>query len=427
MRPGYRMTRVAALLILGGLAGALLGIESGGADPGRRPGSYEERSGSFFGPAPATPIAAAPPTRELTLPAFADATAIWGSSGRDLQGRIWIGVSASSPGMSAHLLQYDPEADVMRDRGAVVDQLKAAGLHRAGEGQIKIHSRIITADDGWLYFASTDEDGEHEDGTVLPRWGGHFWRIDPDTGKWQHLWTAPEGLVATSGVGRYVFILGYWNHILYQYDTATGKTKRAVVGSVGGHVSRNFLADVNGHAYVPRLSKSRQGKIMVALVEYDSELQELAATPLEYYADEGSIEENHGIIGLTYLADGRMVFTTHRGYLYLIEPQPGRAAKVLPVGWFHPRAETYAPSLFSIDGRRVLAGVTQRGPRFDWVVFDLQTRRSTAHLLDTKNLTDVLLYCSVSRDNAGRFYVGGWAANPAGGERPFLLQVGAMP
>jgi hypothetical protein len=68
--------RIVPLLILGGLAGALLWIESGGADPARRPGSYEERSGSFFGPAPPTPAEAAPPTRELTLPAFANATAI---------------------------------------------------------------------------------------------------------------------------------------------------------------------------------------------------------------------------------------------------------------------------------------------------------------------------------------------------------------
>ena len=421
------MRRVAALLILGGLAGALLWIESGGADPARRPGSYEERTGSFFGPAPPTPAEAAPPTRELTLPAFANATAIWGSTGRDLQGRMWIGVSASSPRMSAHLIQYDPEADVMRDRGAVVDQLKAAGVHRAGEGQIKIHSRIIPADDGWLYFASTDEDGEREDGTVLPRWGGHFWRVDPDTGTWQHLWAAPEGLVAASGVGRYVFVLGYWNHVLYQHDTATGKTRSTVVGSVGGHVSRNFLADASGHAYVPRLTRSPQGKVTVALVEYDSELQELAATPLEYYAGKGSIAENHGITGLTYLADGRMAFTTHRGYLYLIEPQPGRAATVVPVGWFHPRPETYAPSLFAVDGRRFLAGVTQPGRRFDWVVFDLQARKSTAHPLDTKGLKSVLLYGSVGRDNAGRFYVGGWAPNPAGGERPLLLQVGAVP
>jgi hypothetical protein len=60
-------------------------------------------------------------------------------------------------------------------------------------------------------------------------------------------------------------------------------------------------------------------------------------------------------------------------------------------------------------------------------MFDLQTRKSTAHLLDTKGLKSVLLYGSSARDNAGRFYVGGWATNPAGGERPLLLQVGARP
>src|SRR6185503_3191896 len=287
--PDEAMKPLRALVVLSGLVGTLLGIESGGADPGRRPVTPDERSGSFFGPAPTTAADAAPPARELKLPAFADATAIWGSTGRDLQGRIWIGVSANSPRMSAHLMQYDPEADVMHDRGAVVDQLKTAGLHRAGEGQIKIHSRIVTAEDGWIYFASTDEDGEREDGTVPPRWGGHFWRLDPDSGKWEHLWAAPEGLVAASGVGRYVFVLGYWNHVLFQYDTTTGKTKRAVVGSVGGHVSRNFLADGNGHAYVPRLTRSPQGKVTVALVEYDADLQELAASPLEYYAGKGVI------------------------------------------------------------------------------------------------------------------------------------------
>jgi hypothetical protein len=420
------MRRVAILALLGGLVGTLLGIASVGADPARRPSSYEERAGSFFGPPPA-PTEAAPATRELALPAVANATAIWGATGRDLQGRIWIGVSADAPGMSAHLIQYDPGTGIMRDRGAVVEQLKAAGLHRAGEGQVKIHSRIITADDGWLYFASTDEDGERGDGSAPPRWGGHFWRIDPDTGTWQHLWTAPEGLVAVSGVGRYVFILGYWDHVLYRYDIATGKTMRTAVGSVGGHASRNFVADGNGHAYVPRVTRSPQGKVIVALVEYDSDLRELAATPLEHYVGKRPIEKNHGIVGLTYLADGRMAFTTHRGYLYLIEPQPGAAAKVLPVGWFHPRGEMYAPSLFAVDGGRFLAGVTQRGQRFDWVVFDLQTRRSTAHALDTKNLKEVLLYGSVSRDNAGRFYVGGWTSGVAGAQRPLLLQVGAGP
>jgi hypothetical protein len=413
-----------ALAVLALAAIALLQSSSGGADPARRPATPDERTGSFYGPPPALPLEAAPPTRELTLPPFRSATAIWGSTGRDLQGRIWIGVSAGSSGMSAHLIQYDPEADVLKDRGSVVEQLKAAGLHRAGEGQIKIHTRLITADDGWLYFASTDEDGEVEDGTVLPRWGGHFWRVDPDAGIWQHLWAAPEGLVAAAGVGRYVYVLGYWNHVLFQHDTSTGAMKRVVVGSVGGHVSRNFLADANGHAYVPRVT--RQGKaVSAALVEYDADLKEVGATPLEQYNGPGwAISENHGITGLTYLADGRLAFTTHRGGLYLIEPQANGPAKVTAVGWFHPQGPTYSPSLYCLDGRRYRAGVTQKGRRFDWVVFDLQAKKSTAQQLDTKGLKNVLLYGSTARDNAGRFYVGGWTTSPADVERPFLLQVG---
>jgi hypothetical protein len=423
-----RSTRAARRIALGALAGALLCAGSGDADPARRPSTYEERTGSFFESAPAAPGASAPSTKILALPDFADATAIWGSIGRDLQGKIWIGVSANSPGKSAHLIQYDPEADAMRDRGSVIDQLKAVGLHRPGEGQVKIHSRIVTAEDGWLYFASTDEEGEDEKGTALPRWGGHLWRVDPDSGTWQHLGTVPEGLVAASGVGRYIYALGYWNHVLYQYDTATGKTARTVVGSVGGHVSRNLLSDGNGHAYVPRLAKSPEGKITAALVEYDAALREVAATPLEYYVGKGNFNLNHGLIALAYLADGRMVFTTHRGHLYMIEPQADGAAKVTAVGWFHPAPDTYSPSLFSLDGRRYLAGVARRGRRFEWVTFDLQTRKSTAHALDTKGLKEVLLYCSVSRDNAGRFYVGGWASDiTRNRSRPLLLQIGVAP
>lgn len=413
------------LAALAGIGAVLLLAAGGDADPTRKPSTPEARTGSFYGPALTALPDAAPATRELTLPPFRNATAIWGSTGRDLQGRVWIGVSAGNAGMSAHLMEYDAEADVLHDRGSVVDQLKVAGKHRPGEGQVKIHTRLITADDGWLYFASTDEDGEVEDGTVPPRWGGHFWRVDPDAGTWQHLWSAPQGLVAAAGVGRYVYVLGYWNHVLFQHDTATGAMRQVVVGSVGGHVSRNLLAGGNGHAYVPRVL--RQGKVAsVALVEYDAELKEIGATPLEHYTGPGlAISENHGITGLTYLADGRLAFTTHRGHLYLVEPQAGGPARVSAVGWFHPQGPRYAPSLFCLDGRRYLAGVTQRGPRFDWVVFDLQTKRSTAHPLDTKGLKNVLLYGSTARDNAGRFYLGGWTTSPADRERPFLLQLGS--
>lgn len=399
--------------------------QASAADPARKPATYEERAGLLVTPITALP-SEAPATKELTPPAFRDANAVWGSTGRGLDGHIWYGVSASASRMSAHLMEYDPETDTWKDWGGVLDRLREANVLRQGEGQIKIHSRIVTAEDGWIYFASTDEDGEVEDGSAPPQWGGHLWRLDPDSGVWQHLITTTQGLVALSGVGRYVYVLGYWGHVLIQFDTVAGTFKGVSVGSVRGHVSRNFVSDANGHAYVPRVAQSGN-KITAALVEYDAGLREVAATPLEYYVRQGSINENHGITGLAYFSDGRLAFSTHRGHVYLIEPRADGPAKVTALGWFHPSGERYAPSLFAVDGKRFLAGVTQRGQRFEWVTFDTQTKKSVAYPVDTKGHKDVLLYGSMARDNAGRFYLGGWASNGKGGQRPLLLQVKPAP
>jgi len=385
---------------------------------------YEAQTGSRYLPLPHHPFQP-PVVRELEVPSFPNATSVWGATGRDDNGGIWVGVSAANAGMSAHLMRYDTDMDSWQDRGSVVDELVAAGLRRDGEGQIKIHSKIIPANDGWLYFASTDEEDEDASANAPPRWGGHLWRIDPRTDRWQHLFATREGLVAVAGVGRYIYTLGYWGHVLYQYDTSTGATQRVVVGSAGGHVSRNFLADVGGHAYVPRLTAQPNGKILTELVEYDVNLHEVAATPLDYYLGTESPSANHGIVGLAYLADGKIVFTTHRGYLYAINPMLGGSASVTGVGWFHPAGEAYAPSLFTFSGGSLLAGVTQRAGRYEWVVFDLATGISSAFPLDTKDLRSVLLYGSVSRDNAGRFYVGGWAKGPTGGQYPLVLQITA--
>jgi hypothetical protein len=393
----------------------------GTGDGGLPAMSYAELTGSSFAPPAGDPLRP-PEVRELRLPALPHAVSVWGATGRDSRGRIWVGVSSRSASVGAHLLQYDPDPDTWHVRGEVLEQLKAAGVYREGESQVKIHSKIVPAEDGWLYFASTDEAGEVS-GSVPPRWGGHLWRIHPDTHQWEHIAAVPEGLVAMSGVGRYVYALGYWGHVLYGLDTATRELKRTVVGASGGHVSRNFLADARGHAYVPRVQARPGGIGTAALIEYDSDLRELAATPLENYLGKDPPSANHGIVGLAYLPDGRMLFTTHRGQLYVIEPMGASPAKVTAAGWFHPSGEAYAPSLFPLGGSRLVAGVTSRGSRFEWVVFELVTGTSAAFPLDTKNLQKLLLYGSISRDNAGRFYVGGWASNDVGAQRPVVLQI----
>ncbi len=388
------------------------------------PLAYEELTGSVFYGGEGDPLRA-PGVRDLPLPATPDATAVWGATGRDARGHIWVGVSATRDGMSAHLLEFDPAAERWQDRGAVVEQLKRAGLFHSGEGQIKIHSKIVQGGDGLLYFASSDEEGETEEG-ALPRWGGHLWRIDPQRAKWEHLFAAPEGLVAVSGVGRYVYVLGYWGHVLYQYDTQSGKHRRVVVGSIGAHESRNFLADVRGHAYVPRV-RLQAGVPIADLVEFDSDLRELAATPLEFYLDRRPALGNHGITGVVYVSDGRLLFTTHRGYLYAIEPRSDGPARVNALGWLHPDGEAYAPSLFVWGGPSRLAGLTHRNDRYEWVVYEMGTRVSTALPLDVRQLRKLLLYGSVTRDNAGRAYLGGWAAKDerSSNMRPVVLQIEA--
>lgn len=385
---------------------------------------YAQQTGSVFADPPKLPITA-PAVREMSLPKIDDGTSIWGATGRDSAGHIWVGISAESAGMSAHLFEYDPVADAWHDHGGVVDRLRDAGLLREGEGQVKIHSKIVPGDDGWLYFASTDEEGEQEDGSVLPRWGGHLWRIHPKTRTWEHLLASAEGLVAVSGVGRYVYALGYWDHVLYQYDTVEKRVKRIVVGSVEGHVSRNFIADVRGHVFVPRLTVIRNRLVSASLVEYDQDLNELADTPLDYYLDkERSTGMNHGIVGLAYLPDGRLVFITHAGYLYSIQASGNSPALVTGLGWLHPRGKSYTPSLFAWGGDNWLAGVARRSSSvFEWVVSDLDSGDTTVFPLDTGELQDVLLYGSITRDNAGRAYVGGWAADGAHDQRPLLLQI----
>lgn len=112
---------------------------------------------------------------------------------------------------------------------------------------------------------------------------GHLWRIDPRTYQWQHVAAIGEDLIATASAGRYVFALGATNHVLYRYDTASSTTKRVVVGSIAGHVSRNLFADARGHVYVPRAFARGDGKAFADLVEYDDNLVAVAATPLDYY------------------------------------------------------------------------------------------------------------------------------------------------
>lgn len=356
---------------------------------------------------------------DIALPALPDADAIWGATGRDPLGRIWIGVSGKRHGSSGHLLRFDPATRTWAVVGRVLDELHRAGLAAPGMGQVKLHSRIVQAGDGWMYFTSMDEEGEREDGSALPKWGSHLWRVHPETLEWQHRFASPDALIALGAAGSSVWALGYWNHVLVHHDTHTGLTRRAVVGSVGGHVSRNVVVDARGHAFVPRLAP---GAPTAELIELDITLRERSRSPIRGYDMSGDPADNHGITGLITRADGVTLFTTHTGQLYEIAAGDRALARLRALGSFHPAGGGYAPSLFLLDDAATLAGVVQRGSRFDWVERDIGRRNAFAAEIDTSRWPKLLLYGSVTRDDAGRCYVVG-RTGTKDGNRPLVLAV----
>ncbi|HVA51770.1 MAG TPA: VanZ family protein [Pirellulales bacterium] len=422
------------LLATGGALWAGTSLLDPGPTPARVVGNSRKRAAAVPPVDTRTPgrtaprhPAAAPRLQRIELPHVPGESAIWGATGRDDRGHIWFGVSCW-PGRdaSAHLFELTPETGDVIDRGDVLSELKRARLYRPGESQQKIHSKIVQAA-GYLYFSSMDESGEKEDGSRLPDWGSHLWRLRLDDDHWEHLLAAPEGLIAVAAAGRHVYALGYFDHVLHQYNIDTGKKRSVRTGALGGHISRNFFCDERDHVYVPRLARDEgpRSPVAASLLELDADLHELARSPLVHYLP-GDDLLSHGIVGVQALDDRSIVFVTHVGYLYRIVPRAGGAAEVQPLGWFHPGGQHYVASLFAYPGSRYLMGAAEGRP-CEWVVFDLVQRRSSvAPLSETQGLTDVGLYGCTTQDDEGNFYLAGThAVRVAGGpsrSEPIVLK-----
>ena len=394
---------------------------------------------------------------EIELPWIENGHAIWGSVGRDHRGHIWIGITASQGYGS--LLEYNPIQQEIHERGTVELALSDHKLLFPGTTQTTLHSRIVQAPDGYLYFCSMETRGQIAKSQTASQWGSHLWRIHPRKGGWVHVAKSPTALVALSCTGRYVYCLGYFGHVIYQYDTKTGEWTSVRVGSVGGHVSRNLISDKRGHVFVPRvtevagsierkraeairssesdknadastkfrtiktpITRDKPRKVSgkpiepdyyVELVEYDRDLHELRATPLTHYQ---AGVDGHGITGLQLMADDSIIFSTSVGYLYQILPQPAdsdAAARIVPLRYLHPDGPRYVASLFTVEGERYVMGIARDAKgNYDWVTYDLVSKIVRKEVLDLPREEDVpiwriLIYGSIARDHVGRFYIVG--------------------
>lgn len=378
--------------------------------------SYADLMGCLYTSPEDAPLANAG-LRNLALPDFPGRNAVWGAHGRDNRGHIWVGVSCSEGDRpSAHLMEFEPNERTFTDRGNAVEELQRAGIVRTGEGQMKIHSRIVQGEDGHLYFTSMDEQGENSNGSQLPTWGSHFWRLRLPERRWEHLRAVPEALIAVAGAGRWIYALGYFGHVVYQYDLREGEFRSTTIGSLGGHISRNLIVDIRGHVFVPRMRRSTAGDtILTTLVELDNRLTKLAEHPLSHYTQTLDAE-SHGLTAFQPMADRSIVFTTDQGRLYHIMPASDQPAEIRDLGWFHPRGRAYVASLFTADGENTLMGFVGRKlperPRNDWVVYDLHNRTSKAVPVSLRGenrqiIEGPVLYGSITRDNAGNCYLGG--------------------
>lgn len=430
----YRL-RLPALLVLllsscgrpppPGASGRPAEVDSSRLAPAR-PRTVEQRLGTHFSD-DAARFERPPRLRRLTLPEIRGAKAIWGATGRDDAGRMYFGVSCGKVELpSAHLLELPRGGVEPKIAGDVLAQLKTNGKLRDGEGQMKIHSKTCQASDGFLYFASMDERGEIDDGSRLPTWGGHLWRKKPgDDGSWQHLLTTKEALINLGCTGRHVFALGYFDHVLYRYDTQTREVKSIHAGSYRGHVSRNFLVDLREHVFVPRVKEvpaerageeavTKIGKVYVesSLAEFDPDLSEVQSWPLpDYEPSDGS--NTHGIVGFAALASGDICFTAHTGALWKVAAGGERATALVRLGWFHPQGPSYPACLVCPTGQRHLMGLARTKKGFEWVVYDLESNSSEVLELDAQsqellNRPNLVAYGNNTLDDESHAYFGGW-------------------
>lgn len=369
---------------------------------------------------------ALPVVTVLRPPDFWGSYAIWGATGADRAGHIFLGLTSNDDrgSGSAHLFEFDAVTSTFSDRGNVVAELERLGLRRPGETQMKIHSRIVQAADGYQYFSSMDESGEAEDGSRLPQWGGHLWRRGAN-GRWEHLAATPEALIAVAAGGPFVYSLGYFNHVLYQFDTRTRRLRSVAVGSVGGHISRNFWADDRGHAFVPRVARQAATSASASLVEFDEQLKEVGQRPLgEYF--EKSPNDSHGIVGIASDGNHGWYFTTGKGRLYRETPSQTDLFTLEDLGWMHPAGPRYPASLFRDDRSGTLYAVAMPsnygGTAFDWITRTADGRTTVAPFPygDAPQFpSGALVYGSMTRDAQGRFYVVGTMSY-----KPVVLQVG---
>jgi len=386
--------------------------------------TLENRLGTHF--EEITPAHFKPPNvSRLDILGSLSGNVIWGATGRDDYGNIYLGASTYKGfHNNAYLYQYDPRTKTFTAQGNVLDQLKKAQLYKEGMSQTTLHSKIYMANDGYLYFASLDK--LHSNDPTSNDFSSFFWRKKPSDKDWEHLLSTREALVAVNTGGRFVYALGTPGHVLYQFDTQSNRVKRITVGSVGDHISPNFLVCASGSIFVPRVQTLSNHEVVADLIEYDSGLNMVDSHPIEYYHNL-NYGSQHGIISYVNMINGDIYFVTSQGALYQVSENNALKHDVAFISFLDELEEpgNYIASLFSPDGQDYLVGMgtVPEGSSYKWFIHEISNNVTVAY--DIPNFsTRFLLFGSITRDNSGDFYIGGVDNKDPNQSRMAFLRLG---
>ncbi|WP_395344648.1 hypothetical protein PN836_007755 [Ningiella sp. W23] len=359
---------------------------------------------------PEVPVSYFKPPLLKQLPLVIDETGemIWGAATADVDGNLFFAVSSyQQDNNSASLLKYIPDSALTIPRSDVITQLASEGNLDDDIIQDRIQGNMAMAEDGYLYFVSMDYKTETREKQSL--YGGRLWRKLPQSTNWDLVLNSDASLATVHTHGQFVYTLGHWGHVLYQYNTQTQRSTNIPVGSVPGHYSRDFLVDASGSIFVPRIEKLQDGEINAVLVEIDESLGVADFHPLNHYWN-GDGFGNHGIVSQTLMENGELYFVTSGGYLYKITQNEVGRNVVHELGLFDTQqTNMYISALYSPDNNSLLVGLgrSKEHDEYRWFIRELNTQTTVSYPIVEMPKQSLLLYGAGKNEQGLPLIVGG--------------------
>ncbi len=283
-------------------------------------------------------------------------------------------------------------------------------------GDSKIHTRLLQADNGRIYFATMQGGIGHV--SKLPHYlhpdqypGGHLFEYNPsdDTCRDLGILVRGEGLQSAAlDRDRKILYMVTWPKkwfVTYDFETHETKVHGLLSWSPTTHEGekQNFGRDI----MVAHTGKVYGINNFGCLLRFDPAKNELEDTDIH-------VRDNDSLRTHVRASDGRIYFVTSRGHIFQFDPE---AESVEELGPVTPEGPVYTPNLVLSPGEdklTYLAGShgTYLGGNLQLIEFDLAGRRP--HLVGTLDARFQLSYCYGSAtDDRGSVYFALHGGNPA--------------